>query len=155
MRRRATRVREQGEGLVLVIIILAILGGACWYLFSSRRNVEKEAQIYAREVAEHIALQRDARFIDLNLSPQAQIEMPPSARQRILAQIGELGAADKQIKITGRVTFSSHFFEPKGSFRAQVNFAATPVYLDMAISPSHGPWQIDALNLTWTPSPRF
>jgi hypothetical protein len=152
---RATRVREQGEGLVLIIVILAVLGGVCWYLFSNRRNVEKEAQIYAREVAEHIALQRDARFIDLNLSPQAQVELPPSARQRLVAQIGELGAADRQIKITGRVTFNSYFFEPKGSFRAQINFSAAPAFLDMVVSASHGPWQIDELNLTRTPNPTF
>jgi hypothetical protein len=148
MTRRLTHLEETSEGLVLVIVILAILGGACWYLFSSRRTVEKEASIYARDVAEHIVLQRDARFIDVNLSPKAQVEMPPSFRERILTQIRELGVPDKQINITGKVTFVSYFFEPKGSFRAQINFPATPAYLDIAVSPSHGPWQIDSLNLT-------
>lgn len=152
MKRRRARVRGTGEGLLLVLVILAVIGGAVWYLFSTRLSTEKEAWDYAREVAEHIALQRDARFIDLNLSPQAQVEFPPSFRERILAKIAELGPPDKRINITGKVVFSSYFFEPKGTFRAQVNFAKSPVYLDMGISPSHGPWQIDALNLTWNSS---
>jgi hypothetical protein len=155
MKRRDARVRGRGQGLVLIIVILAIIGGAAWYLVSSRRDTEKEAFNYAREVAEHIALQRDARFIDLNLSHEAQMEMPPSFRERILTKIAELGPADKQMTITGKVRFTSYFFEPKGSFRAKINFPSSPVYLDMAISPSHGPWQIDALNLTWTPTSNF
>jgi hypothetical protein len=155
MKRCGARVRARGEGLVLVIVILAILGGACWYLFSCRRNSEQEAWAYAREVAEHVALQRDARFVDLNLSAKAQVEMPPSSRERILNKLGELGAPDKRIKITGHVDFSSYFFEPKGSFRAQINFAASPVYLDMSISPSRGPWQIDALYVTWNQGRSF
>ena len=150
--RARSRARDRAEGLVLVIVILAVLGGIAWYLYSSRRNSEKEAWAYAREVAEHIALQRDARFIDLNLSSQAQVEMPPSFRERILTKLGELGVPDKRMNITGHVTFSSYFFEPHGSFRAEINTPMTPVYLDMSISPSHGPWQIDALNLTWNPA---
>jgi hypothetical protein len=150
--RARSRAWDRAEGLVLVIVILAVLGGIAWYLYSSRRNSEKEAWAYAREVAEHIALQRDARFIDLNLSSQAQVEMPPSFRERMLTKLGELGVPDKRMNITGHVTFSSYVFEPHGSFRAEINTPMTPVYLDMSISPSHGPWQIDALNLTWNPA---
>ena len=155
MKRRDEHVNRRGEGLVLVIVIIAVLGGVAWYLYSSRRSTEKEAWAYAREVAEHIALQRDARFIDLNLSPEAQVDFPPSFRERILTKLGELGPPDKRIHLTGRVTFSSYFFEPHGSFRAEVGFPNGRAYLDMGLSPSHGPWQIEALNLTWNPERNF
>jgi hypothetical protein len=151
MKTRNVRVQDRAEGLVLILVILAILGGATWYLMSSRRQTEKEAWDYAREVVEHVAVQRDARFINTNLSHQAQIEMPPSFRERILTKLGELGPASKQINITGNVRFTSYFFEPRGSFRAEVSFPSGRTYLDMTVSPSHGPWQIDALNLTWNP----
>ena len=149
MKRRGARIREGGEGIVLVLIILAILGGGCWYLFTIRRNVEKEAWDYARQVADHIVLQHDARFVDLNLSPRAQVDMPPSSRERIFTKLRELGAPDKRMALSGNVRFSSYFFEPKGYFRAQINFPGTLAKLDMAVSPSHGPWQIDSLNLIW------
>lgn len=150
-----SRARDRAEGLLLVIVILAVVGGISWYLYSSRRNSEKEAWAYGHEVAEHIALQRDARYIDVNLSSQAQVEIPPSFRERMLTKLGELGQPDKRINLTGKVTFSSYFFEPHGSFRAEVGFPNGRAYLDMTVSPSHGPWQIDALNLTWNPERNF
>lgn len=155
MKRRGEHMNRWGEGLVLVIVIMAVLSGVAWYLYSSRRNSEIEAWAYAREIAEHIALQRDARFIDFNLSSQAQIDFPPSFRERILTKLAELGPPDKRINLTGKVTFSSYFFEPHGSFRAEVGFPNGRAYLDMAVSPSRGPWQIDALNLTWNPERNF
>ena len=155
MKRRGARVREKAEGLILVLVILAILGGGVWYIKSSRSSSEKEAWNYARDVAEHIVLQRDMRYVDLNLSSKAQVEMPPSFRERIFNKITELGTADRNIKLTGHVSFSAYIFEPRGSFRAEINFPGTAVFLDMSVSPSHGPWQIDALNLTWNPHPTF
>lgn len=154
-RRRCGRARMRGEGLLLVVVIVAILGGIAWYLYSSRRNSEKEGWAYAREIAEHIVLQRDAHYIDLNIAPEVQAQMPPSFRERILTKLGELGAPDKRMNLSGKVTFSSYFFEPHGSFRAEVGFPNGRAYLDMAISPSHGPWQIDGLNLTWNPERNF
>lgn len=135
--------------------MVAVLGGIAWYLVSSRRSSEKEAWAYAHEVADHIALQKDARFVDLNLSPQAQVDFPPSFRERILTKLAELGPPDKRFTLTGKVTFSSYFFEPHGSFRAEINFPNGRSFLDMAISPSYGPWQIEALNLTWNPERNF
>lgn len=153
--KRGCHGRHRGESLLLIIVIIGVLGAVCWYLFSSRRHSEKEAWAYAREVAEHIALQRDAHFIDLNLSSPAQVDVPPSFRERILTKLAELGPPDKRINLTGKVTFSSYFFEPHGSFRAEVGFPNGRAYLDMAVSPSHGPWQIDGLNLTWNPERNF
>ena len=152
MRKRGARFQERGQVIGVLIVFLVIIGGACWYLFSMRQRTEKEAWEYARQVAEQVALQRDDRFITRNLSPRARVEIPPSFRERMFANLRGLGTPEKQIGLTGKVQFTNYFFDPKGSFRAQINFPAMPAYLDMAVSASHGPWQIDALNLTWTPS---
>jgi hypothetical protein len=147
--------RRKGEGLVFVLVILAILCGIVWYLYNSRRNTEKEGWAYAREVADHIVLQKDTRYVDQNIAAQAQVGMPPSFRERIFNKLNELGAPDRNIKLQGHLNFSSYFFEPRGYFRAEVAFPSGPAYLDMTISPSHGPWQIEGLNLTWDPHSKF
>jgi len=152
MKRCGVRLHEKGQIIGVLIVFLAIIGGACWYLFSIRQKTEKEAWDYAREVAEAIALQHDDGFIARNLSPRAQVEMPPSFRERMFTNFRELGSPEKRIGLAGKVQFTNYFFDPKGSFRAQINFPATPAYLDMTVSASRGPWQIDALNLTWFPS---
>jgi hypothetical protein len=153
MKPRRNKIRERGEGLVIVIILLALLGGGYWYLVSSRRNTEKEAWAFGREVAERIAIKQDTQFINQNLSPQAQVAFPPSWRERLFQNIREHGAINGPINLTGQVRFTSHFFEPRGVFRAQLNFPEMPAYLDIAVTANGGPWQIDALNLTWTPAP--
>jgi hypothetical protein len=152
MTRRLARIRASGQVLFLVIIILALLGGGYWFLSSARRNTEKEAWAFARVVAERIALQHDERFVDLNLSSRAKIDFPPSWRSRLFENVRNLGTPDRTIGLTGEVKFSSYFFEPKGVFRAQLNYPGMPAYLDIAVSPSRGPWQIDSLNLTWHPA---
>jgi hypothetical protein len=155
MKRRGLRVAQGGEGFVLVLVILAVLGGLAWYLYTARHNTEKEGWAFAHEVADHIALQKDSRWVDANVSSQAQLDMPPSFRERIFVKLNELGAPDRNIKLDGHVTFGSYFFDARGFFRAQVGFPGGPAYLDMTISPSHGPWQIEALNLTWDPHSKF
>ena len=149
--KRAASLRERGQVLVLVIIVLALIGGGYWYLISSRRDAEKQAWTFAREVAERIALQQDARFINLNLSPKAQVAMPPSARDLLIVNLRNLGTPDRNIGLTGKVEFASYFFDPKGAFRAQLNYPSAPAYLDIAISASNGPWCIDSLNLVSSP----
>lgn len=152
MTRRIARVHASGQVLFVVIIVLALLGGGYWFLNSARRNTEKEAWAFARQVAERIVLQQDQRFVELNLSSRAKLEFPPSYRMRLIENVRNLGTPDRDIRLTGKVKFESYFFEPKGVFRAQINYPAMPAYLDMAVSPSRGPWQIDALNITWHPA---
>lgn len=152
---RSARTTRGGEGLLLAVVLLLILGALAWYLFSSRRNTEREAWAYAREVAEHVILQRDSRWIDANLSYQAQLVMPPSFRERIFTKLAELGTPNRDIKLTGHVTFSSYFFDARGNFRAEATFPNGPAHLIIAVSPSHGPWQIEGLDLIWDPHSKF
>jgi len=153
MNRHRVRIRQKGEGLVLVIIVLALLGCGYWYLVSSRKTTEKEAWAFGQEVADRIAVKQDTRFVDLNLSPQAQVAFPPSWRERLFQNIREHGGVKGPVSLTGQVRFTSYFFEPRGVFRAQLNFPDMPGYLDVAVTANGGPWQIDALNLTWSPAP--
>jgi hypothetical protein len=154
MRKYGARVREGGQVLVLIIIVLALIGGGYWYLSLSRRNSEKEAWAFAQEVAERIAAQHDKRFLDLNLSPSAQVALPPSWRDQLFESIRDLGKPDGPIVVTGKVQFTSHFFEPKGVFRAQINYPGMLTYLDMSVSAPKGPWCIDALSLVSYPPRR-
>ena len=61
MQWRNARTTKSGQGLLLAVVLLLILGALAWYLFSSRRNTEREAWAYAREVAERVILQHDSR----------------------------------------------------------------------------------------------
>ena len=140
-----------GQVLVLLIILLAILGGGYWYLAQSKQANEKAARAFAQEAAMHIVMQHDDRFLARAIAPEAQITYPPSWRWRLFTQLQGLGTPAPNIDLDGQVRFTSGFFEPRGDFHAKINFPDGPAVLDLQVSHPRALWQIDAINLTWTP----
>lgn len=147
--RRHSSVR--GQVLVLALILLALLGGGAWYLFRSKGINEQAARAFAQEAAERILLHQDARFLDRTIASESQVIYPPSFRERLLIRIRDLGTPEQKVELTGRVTFTSGFFNPQGQFRAQINYSENPAFLDLAVSHPRALWQIDGINLIWTP----
>lgn len=143
---------ERGQVVVLLVIVLAVLGGGAWWLFVAKRQSEEGARAFAREAATRLALHFDQKFLDVRLGREAQVSYPPSFRERLLNRLRQLGVPAQEIELEGEVTFTSHFFEPKGQFRARLNYPTKPAYLDLTVS-NRQTWQIDRLNLTWDPTP--
>ena len=146
-------VRQAGQVIVLILIVLALLGGGAWWLFNSKRQSEGEARAFAQQAAERMALQFDRKFLDQHLGLEAQVQFPPSFRERLLNRLRDLGVPAPQIDLEGKVTFTSRFFEPRGQFRARLMYPEKPAFLDLAVSRPHALWQIDYLNLTYVPTP--
>ncbi|MFN2508974.1 MAG: hypothetical protein ABR589_09400 [Chthoniobacterales bacterium] len=143
-----------GQAVVLLIIVLAILGGITWWLFSSKKQNESGAREFGRETVTRLAFQQDRKFLDRSLGDDARIHYPPSFRELLFARFRQLGTPSGEIDFQGDVTFTSRFFEPKGTFRAQINYPnGLPAFLDVGVSMPKGWWQIDYLNLTWNPAP--
>jgi uncharacterized protein HemX len=40
------RSNRSGQGLVIVIIVLALIGGAVWWLFSNKQTMDKQARAF-------------------------------------------------------------------------------------------------------------
>lgn len=145
--------RTSGQAIVLVLIVLAILGGGYWFLQKSKREREKEAQDFARNTANRLALNFDQKFLDLHLSPEAKLRYPPSFRDRLISYLRGLGAPSRAIELTGTVTFTNQFFEPHGQFRAHLQYPDRSAEVDLAVSSPQALWQIDDINVTWTVVP--
>ena len=151
--RLARRARIKGEGgIALLVIVLLILGGIVWYLFASRRDSEKGARLFAAEVARRVAINYDEKYLHVNLSPDGQKTYLKSARDRLIERLRALGVPSQPIEVQGDVTFTSHFFEPRGTLSAQLKYPTTTAQLELNISRGMTVWQIDAINLPWTPA---
>ena len=131
--------------MVLLIIVLALLGGAWWYLNSNKQNSAKEGREFANEAFQKIAVQHDINFFNSRLSPQARMNFPASAQQEFMGDIVRLGAPVRPPDVQGKIEFQSQFFEPHGSFHARIYYPAR--YADMNLTISHpvGRWQIDEI----------
>ena len=149
---RTARIKGEGA-LALLVIVLLVLGGIAWWLYSARQDAEKNARAFAREVVEKVAVNYDEQHLRVHLSPPAQIQYLPSWRDRLIQRLRELGVPAQPIAITGDVLFSSYFFDPQGTFRAELKYPTTSAQLEVGISRGMTAWQVDMINLIWTPPP--
>lgn len=151
--KRTQTARIRGEGLVLLFIILAILAGGTWYVYSSRKEAEKNCALFAQQVAERVIIHQDQKYLHVRLGPAAQVKYLQSWRERLMYQLRQLGTPAQPIEVKGSVQFTSYFFKPHGEFRAEVKYPNTKAYLDLSISSGMTVWQVDEINLTWDPPP--
>lgn len=132
--------------MVLLIIVLALLGGAWWYLNSNKENSAKEGRNFANEAVQKIAVQHDGNFFISRLSPQMRVAYAaPTAQQEFMNEIAKLGAPVRPPDVQGKIEFTSQFFEPHGSFHARIYYPARYADMDLTISHPVGRWQIDQI----------
>lgn len=143
------RSKRAGEGaLPILIIIVLLIGGAFWWLFSTKATAEKEGREFANEAMQRLAVQHDLAFLESRMSPQAKVEMPPSGQKNLIETLTQLGVPAQPIPVEGKIVFESQFFEPHGSFTAQLNYPARPGKLEIAISHPAGMWKFDSVRFT-------
>ncbi len=149
---RTARIKGEGAGPILVILVL-ILGGIAWWLYSSRQDAQKTVRTFATEITKRTAVNYDGQYLNLHLSPAAQGQYLVSWRERLLARLREFGVPEQPIDIQGDVAFTSYFFDPHGLFKAQLKYPTMTAQLEMGISRGMTNWQLDSIDLTWTPPP--
>ena len=150
LRRRA---EDCGQTVVLVIIVVAVLGGAAWWLYNSREQSEREAREFARDVATRLAFDLDRKLLYRLIAPDRVAKYPPSYRDRVIEKFRGFGRTTAPADLTGDVFFTSHFFKPVGTFRAQFSYPSMPATLYLSVSRPRGWWQIDDLRVSWEPAP--
>ena len=144
------RTDARGEGLVVVIILVAIIAAGAWWLFSIKTQSEKDARAFGRELIEKLAVNHDQAFFADHLGPQAKMDYPPSQQQYLMSKLKELGTPQQPIPIDEKVTFESQFFAPRGYFTGHLNYPGQPATMEVAVSHPVGKWQIDNLTMTWS-----
>lgn len=151
--KRARHSNCRGEGLSIWIIVLFIIAGAVWFLYSSRKDSDKSGHAFAAEVARKLAVDYDERYLVSHLNPENQAARLPAWRDRLLKSLRSFGPLTKPIETSGDIVFTSQFFDPHGTFRSELTYATMPAHFDLSISKGQNGWRIDELNLVWNPPP--
>ena len=142
----SSRSKLSGQGMVIVIILLAVVGAGLWYLYSNKATTDREAREFAREAIKRITVDHDLKYFSDHLGPQAKLDNPPSQQQFLIQRFTQFGVPAQPIQIDENITWESYFFEPRGYFTAQLNYPGQPVTLQMATSHPVSRWQIDNLS---------
>src|SRR3954463_293622 len=140
---RNHRDRETGDGLVVLIIFLALIGGGIWWLYSHKTAMDKEGRAFGRQMIEALTVKHDKAFWVNNMGPQCRVDNPPSAQEALIMQLTEMGAPAQPIKIDEQMTWESQFFEPKGYFTAHLNYPGRGATMQIAVSHPVSRWQLD------------
>jgi hypothetical protein len=148
----SSRSKLSGQGLVILVILLAVVGGGLWYLYSNKATTDHEAREFAREAIKRITVDHDLKYFSDHLGPQAKLDNPPSQQQFLMQRFTQMGAPTQPIQIDENITWESYFFEPKGYFTAHLNYPAQPVTLQLATSHPVSRWQIDNLSFAVQPT---
>jgi hypothetical protein len=152
--KRARDSQRKGEGgLAIWIILLALLAGALWFLYSSRKEADRKMREFAGQVVQTMAVNYDVRFLNNHMTPQAQTNYIPSWRDRMAGFLKGFGPMSKPIETKGDVHFSSMFFDPRGSFESQLTYPTMTATLKVAVIRGMNTWQVDEIELVWTPPP--
>lgn len=149
MKMRKHNCRSNGEGLVILIILLAVIGGGVWWLYNHKATMDRDARIFGREVIQQLAVNHDTTMFVEHLSPQMKLNYPPSQLQFMQGKLAQMGTPQQPLKIDEQVTFESHFFEPHGIFQTQLMYPSGLATLQMAVSHPVSKWQIDDLTIAY------
>lgn len=136
-----------------MVILLVLVGGGAWFLYSSRASAEKDGRAFANEVVKKVVVEYDAKYLNLVLSPRAAVVCMPSCRELLARRFREFGPVTKPIETTGEIQFTNKFFEPRGTFKAQMSYPTGTVTLELLISRAISGWLIDEINMGWIPAP--
>ena len=152
--KRARHFHCKGEGGAGIwIIVLFILAGVGWFMYSSRRDADRGGRAFAAELGRRLAVDYDERFLQTHLSPENQAAHLPAWRERLIKNLRSFGPLAKPVETTGDIQFSSHFFDPHGTFVSQLTYPTMTAHFDLSISKGNAGWRIDELNLIWNPPP--
>ena len=152
--KRARHSHCRGEGgFAIWIIVLFIIAGAVWFLYSSRGDSDKGGRAFAAEVARKLAVDYDERYLIQHLNPENQAARLPAWRERLIKNLRSFGPLAKPVETTGDIQFTSSFYDPQGTFRSELTYPTMTAHFDLSISKGQNGWRIDELNLVWNPPP--
>lgn len=140
------RSKMSGQGMVIVLILVLVVGGGLWYLASHKQTMDKAARAFGHEAINRIVLNYDVAFLSSSLSPQAKLDLPPSEQNALMNQLRQLGQPAQPFKTDESVTWESHFFEPRGTFTAHLNYPAGPATFQIMVDHPVSKWQIDSVS---------
>lgn len=146
--------QQRGEGgLAIGIILLAMLAGALWFLYSSRADAERKMREFNNQIVQTMAVNYDVRFLNTHMTVQAQANYIPSWRDRMAGFLKGFGPMSKPIETKGNVTFTSLFFDPRGSFENVLTYPTMSATLKLTVIRGMNTWLVDEIELIWTPPP--
>lgn len=151
--RPSKRAGERGQALVFVIIVIAVIGGGLYFLYSMRNSAIVEGQQYARQVIERCAFQHDLKFLNASVAAARRLAVPPSMDAQFIDYLTKLGVPERNYTFTGKLEFESYFVSPHGNYTTILTYPDRHATVSISIARTSGLWLVTDFGVTWERPP--
>ncbi len=141
---------------VFVILILAAVVGACFWLYTKYlSSTDSEAHDYAAKFVEKITVDHDAKYLARNLSEKGKMNFGYIRQQEEIQGLTRLGAPRRPIKVEGKVAYASAAGskEPVGQFHAPLHYPEAEGDFYLHVARRHARWEVDSFLIKWKKLP--
>ncbi|MGI9114731.1 MAG: hypothetical protein DLM52_06785 [Chthoniobacterales bacterium] len=145
--------RAQGGSITFAIIVLLVVAGIFYFLYSMRQSGEKEGRQFAREVIERCVFRHDVNFLHTVVSPDRRLTIPPGMDEQFIDTLAKLGAPARNYDVTGELEFDNYFVTPHGTFKSILTFPDRHGTFYVNVARPSGTWFVTDYGITWERPP--
>jgi hypothetical protein len=145
---------ERGQGLVFIIILIAVIGGGLAFLYSMRKDAKAEGERFVRQVIDRCAFQHDAKFLHGIVASDRRLAVPPAMDDQFIYYLTQLGVPDRNYTLTGQLEFEHYFGSPHGSYQAILTYPNQHATVSVTIGRPSGIWLVTDFGVTYERPPQ-
>jgi hypothetical protein len=144
---------QQGQALVFIIIVIAVIAGGLFFLISMRKDAKAEGERFVRQVIERCVFQHDVKFLHSNVASERRLAVPPAMDDQFIYFLTKLGVPDRNYTLTGQLEFNSYFVSPHGSYQAILTYPDQHATVSVTIARPSGIWLVTDFGVTYERPP--
>ena len=122
-------------------------------LFDYRKTREAEIRAFGNEIVQRLAVQHDLKYLHSIVPVEHRADLTPGREESFIDGFKSLGLPQPGWQLQGDVIFENHFFAPHAIFKAILTYPERHATIAFDVSCPRGPWQLNALSLTWERTP--
>lgn len=146
---RRARQHDSGSVILFLIIVIALVAGGIYFLGQLRKEREAQARAFGREIVQRLTVDHDVKYLHSVISIDHREEFPPAKEADFINQFAQLGRPAPDWQLAGDVSFENRFFSPRANFQSILRYPDRHATIYLNVSCAHGPWELDALGVTW------
>ncbi len=147
------RSSQRGQALVFIIIVIAVIGGGLFFLYSMRNDAKAEGERFVRQLIERCAFQHDVKFLHGVVASDRRLALPPAMDDQFVYYLTQLGVPDRNYTLTGQLEFDHYFVSPHGSYQAILTYPNQHATVSVTIARPSGIWLVTDFGVTYERPP--
>jgi hypothetical protein len=151
--KRPRQATEAGQGLVFIIIVIAVIAGGLLFLNSMRKDAKVEGDRFAHEMIDKCAFEHDVKWLHSKVASDRRVAVPPAMDDQFIYYLTKLGTPDRNYVLDGKLEFESYFVSPHGTYKTILTYPTQHATVNFTIARPSGIWLVTDFGVTYERPP--